>query len=104
MHALQGQFFQQPVTLKTFRAILSLADAIARAVPLGVNAFMKGGSIDFASEHALCLAGGMWIPKRWVYFGMMINWTDGGPMAGVEQLFAETANQIFTWVRDGLGS
>jgi len=102
--ALQGQFFQQQTTLKTFRAILSLADAIARVVPLGVNAFMKGGSIDFASEHALCLAGGMWIPKRWVYFGMMINGTDGGPIAEVEQLFGATAKQIFTWVRDGLES
>jgi beta-lactamase class A len=101
--ALQGQFFQQQATLETFRAILSLADAIALSMPLGVNAFMKGGSIDFAAEHALCLAGGMWVPKRWVSFGMMINWTNGSPIAEVQQSFRETANKIFTWVRDGLG-
>jgi hypothetical protein len=64
---------------------------------------MKGGSIDFATEHALCLAGGMWVPKRWIYFGMMINWTNGSPVAEVQQPFGETANKIFTWVRDGLG-
>jgi beta-lactamase class A len=71
--ALQGRFFRYRETLETFRAILSLADAIALTVPLGANAFMKGGSIDFESHFALCLAGGMWIPKRWVYFAMIVN-------------------------------
>ncbi len=104
--ALQGQFFKYRETLDVFRAVLSLADAIALSMPLGVNAFLKGGSIDFAPEHALSVAGGMWVPKRWVYFSMMINWTDkeAGPVAEVQQPFITTANQIFTRIRDDLGT
>jgi hypothetical protein len=66
---------------------------------------MKGGSIDTGSDFALCLAGGMWIPKRWVYFALTINWTEaeGGPFDAVLPSFVKTANRIFTWVRDGLG-
>jgi beta-lactamase class A len=103
--ALQGRFFKYPETLGTFRAILSLADAIALTVPLGANAFMKGGSADTGSQFALCLAGGMWIPGRWVYFAMILNWTSatGGPFADVLSLVAKTAKTIFTWVKDGLG-
>jgi beta-lactamase class A len=103
--ALQGRFFKYPETLEIFRAILSLADAIALTVPLGVNAFMKAGSIDTGSQFALCLAGGLWIPKRWVYFTMIVNWTDaeGGSFAEEAPRIARTAKRIFTWVRDGLG-
>ena len=72
--ALQGDFFQHPQTLAAFRAILTTADAIARVVPLGVSAFMKGGSIDAEPSHALCLAGGLFFAERWVYFTTMINW------------------------------
>ncbi|MFQ4146899.1 serine hydrolase [Chlorogloeopsis sp. ULAP02] len=103
--ALQGKFFKYPETLNKFRAILSLADAVALSMPLGVNGFGKGGSIDFASEHVLTFAGGMWVSKRWVYFSMMINWTDkeAGTVAQVQQPFIETANKIFTSVRDSFG-
>jgi beta-lactamase class A len=102
--ALQGTFFKYPVTLNVFRAILSLADAIALSMPLGVSAFGKGGSIDFEPDHALSFAGGMYVSKRWVYFSMIINWTDAeaGPVAEVQQPFLETANTIFTLVQDRL--
>jgi beta-lactamase class A len=72
--ALQGDFFKHPETLAQFRAILRIADAIPQAVPLGVSAFMKGGSIDANPSHALCLAGGMFFAGRWAYVATMINW------------------------------
>jgi beta-lactamase class A len=103
--ALQGEFFQYSETLAQFRAILSLADAIARSVPLAVSAFLKGGSIDFEEDHALAVGGGMYIPKRWVYFSMIINWTDAeaGSGAEVEQRYIAAVSTIFTLVRDRLG-
>ena len=74
--ALQGKFFQNPETLNEFRRILSLGDAIWRLpVPLGVSAFMKGGSIDVPGYHAVCVPGGIFFDGRWVYFCMTLNWT-----------------------------
>jgi beta-lactamase class A len=104
--ALQGEFFAQAETLLTFRSVLALADSIAVGFPLGVNAFVKGGSIDFSGEHALSLAGGMYVPDRWVYFALIINWTDAeaGPTAEVLPAFAATSMTIFTWLRDELGN
>jgi beta-lactamase class A len=103
--ALQGEFFRYPETLVPFRAILSQADPIATTMPLGVNAFLKGGNIDVAPAHALCLAGGMYLPKRWVYFGLIVNWTDeeAGPSPDVSSQFIDSARTIFTLVRDRLG-
>jgi beta-lactamase class A len=104
--ALQGEFFAQPETLRTFRWVLALPDSIPLAFPLGVNAFVKGGSIDFSGEHALSLAGGMYVPDRWVYFSLIINWTDAeaGPVAEVLPAFGATSMTIFTWLRDELGN
>jgi beta-lactamase class A len=76
--ALQGDFFKHPETLAQFRAILRIADAIPQAVPLGVSAFMKGGSIDANPSHALCLAGDMFLAGRWAYVATMINWEKAG--------------------------
>jgi hypothetical protein len=76
-------------------------------MPLGVNAFVKGGSIDFNGEHALCLAGGVFLPaRRWAYFGMTINWTDaeGGRVAEEGPRFAAVVNEIFTALNDRLGT
>ena len=73
--ALQGEFFRFPETLAVFRAILSTADAIAATMPLGVSAFGKGGSFALNQEYALSFAGGMYVPDRWVYFSLIINWT-----------------------------
>lgn len=104
--ALQGEFFRYPETLAQFRAILSLADAIALAVPLGISAFLKGGAIAFESDHALSVAGGMYFPKRWAYFSMIINWTDAeaNQAAQVQQQYIAAVNTIFTLVRDRLGA
>lgn len=105
--ALQGEFFTSPNTLTTFRAILSKPDVISRVMPLGVNGFLKGGSIDFNGEHALSLAGGMFVPRsRWVYFGMIINWTDaeGGTVDDEIPQLVDVTGQIFSSLRDAFGS
>jgi beta-lactamase class A len=103
--ALQGEFFRYPETLAQFRAILSLEQAIAQAMPLGVSAFAKGGEINFNADHALSIAGGMYFPKRWVYFGMILNWTDAeaGPAAEVQQGYFDAGRTIFRLVPDRLG-
>ena len=73
--ALQGRFFNNKETLNEFRRILSLGDAIWLVpLPLGVSAFVKGGSIDVPGFHALCVPGGMLVLDRWVYFCFTINW------------------------------
>jgi beta-lactamase class A len=76
--ALQGEFFAKEATLTAFRAILALAGDIPDLMPLGVSAYLKSGSIAFRHEHALSLAGGVFIPdRRWVYYSFLINWVDG---------------------------
>jgi beta-lactamase class A len=73
--ALHGDFFKSKETLNEFRRILSIGDAIwLLPLPLGVSAFVKGGSIDVAGFHAVCAPGGMLFEDRWVYFCLVINW------------------------------
>jgi beta-lactamase class A len=104
--ALQGEFFQYAETLAVFRAILSLADAIAFAMPLGVSAFAKGGSLDFADSHVLTFAGGMYVPDRWVYYALLLNWTDAeaGHSSEVMGRYIAAARTIFTLVQNRLGA
>jgi len=73
--ALQGRFFKHSETLDQFRQILTMGDAIWLVpLPLGVSAFVKGGSIDVPGFHAVCVPGGMFFDDRWVYFCITINW------------------------------
>ena len=73
--ALQGEFFQNKETLNEFRRILAMGDAIwLLPMPLGVSAFVKGGSIDVPGFHAVCAPGGMFFKNRWVYFCLTFNW------------------------------
>ncbi len=103
--ALQGKFFRHEATLERFKATLMLADAIPLVAPLATSFFMKGGSIDAKPEHALCIAGGAYIPERWVYFALIVNWNadtdDAGLVAGQ---FATADREIFAWIKKGLGS
>ncbi len=100
--ALTGEFFQYRETLDVFRAILSLPDIIGQTVPLGVNGFAKGGTLDFGDEHILTLAGGLWVARRWISFALMMTWTDAeaGPVDETMPAFTQTARSIFTLVRD----
>lgn len=77
--ALRGKFFRHEQTLSQFLEILSIAGAIwLIPVPLGVSAFMKGGSIDVPGFHAVCTPGGLFFDNRWVYFSFAINWPAPG--------------------------
>ncbi len=102
--ALQGEFFQYAETLEVFRQILAIGDAVLRSVPLGANGFGKGGSIDFDGSHVLTFAGGLYVPDRWVYFAMFLNWTDedGGDSGAVLGAYLTAARTIFTLIRDRL--
>src|SRR6202042_3207731 len=53
----------------------AMGDAIwLLPIPLGVSAFVKGGSIDTPGFHAVCVPGGMLFENRWVFFSIAINW------------------------------
>ena len=102
--ALHGAFFRHEETLAEFRRILSLGDAIWLVpLPLGGNAFVKGGSIDVPGFHALCVPGGMLFGGRWVYFAFIINWrasatTDSKTVAD----FARAVSQAMDIVKERL--
>lgn len=102
--ALQGQFFTDPATLTEFRRILSLGDAIWLVpLPLGARAFVKGGSIDIPGFHCLCVAGGMFFNKRWLYFSFTINWTAAAETdPATVGAFANATSQALTKVFNAL--
>lgn len=101
--ALPGECFQFAETLAEFRTILARGD-VTISMPLGVNGFGKGGSFDLDGDHVLTFAGGLYVPDRWVYFGLFLNWTDaeGGTSAEVRDPAITAVKAIFTLVRDRL--
>jgi beta-lactamase class A len=99
--ALQGEFFRYPETLAQFRATLMLAGAIPQSMPLGVNAFLKGGSLAFRPEYALSLAGGLYLPNRWLYFALIYNWTDADGDS-TPRPYEDAIKRIFALVHDHL--
>jgi beta-lactamase class A len=104
--ALQGEFFKNKETLHEFRRILAMSDAIwLLPLPLGVSAFVKGGSIDVPGFHAVCAPGGMLFDGRWVYFCLTFNWyakavTDGDTASA----FAAAGSRALTMVKDALSA
>ncbi|MGH3251980.1 MAG: serine hydrolase, partial [Trebonia sp.] len=104
--SLQGKFFKHPETLGQFREILAMGDAIwLLPVPLGVTAFVKGGSIDVPGFHAVCAPGSMFFDDRWVYFCMTINWfaaalTDPATVSA----FAAAGSKALQMVKDALST
>jgi beta-lactamase class A len=103
--ALQGRFFRHQATLDRFKATLRLADAISFVAPPATSFFMKGGSIDAKPEHALCIAGGAYIPERWIYFALMVNWNadSDGPGPVLDE-FVGSCRDIFAWTKKSLGT
>lgn len=73
--ALSGKFFQQATSTREFKRISSMADALWLTVPEDVIAYGKGGSIDWAGFHALCVAGQMRTRDVPVSFSFTMNWT-----------------------------
>jgi beta-lactamase class A len=104
--ALPGEIFRYHETLVAFRTMLSLQDEIAQIFPLGVNSFVKGGSLDAFSDHVLSVAGGMYAAQRWVYFAVILNWNDAeaGTVASVGPAFISVTHAAFTTIRDRLGA
>ncbi|TDH62790.1 hypothetical protein E2C06_10345 [Dankookia rubra] len=72
--SVQGEFFRNPETLTQYRNVLALGDVIRIAFPLGGSVFAKGGSIDVAGFHGLCVPAAVFINRRWFYFAATINW------------------------------
>ncbi|MFN8591161.1 MAG: serine hydrolase [Thermomicrobiales bacterium] len=103
---LLGELFRYPETLTTFRAMLSLKDQIAQILPLGVDTFVKGGSMDAFTDHVLSAAGGMYVAERWVYFALILNWdsSQAGTVAEVGPAFTSVTHAAFTMIRDRLGA
>ena len=99
--SLTGEVFQHASTLATFRTTLTMADAVPMAIPLGADGFGKGGAISANGHHALTFAGGMYVPDRWVYFALLLNWTDAdGDAAEIQGAYIDAAHSVFTLVRD----
>jgi beta-lactamase class A len=87
--ALTGKFFQTPTALREFKRISAMADALWITVPADTISYGKGGSIDWAGFHALCVAGQMRTRDVPVSFCFTLNWTGtadsnarGGEFAG----------------------
>ena len=104
--ALPGEIFRYTPTLTAFREVLSLKDEIAQIFPLGVNTFVKGGSLDAFTDHVLSAAGGMYVAQRWVYFAVILNWDDAeaGTVASVGPAFSTVMRAAFTTIRDRLSA
>jgi beta-lactamase class A len=85
--ALAGEFFSEAATLKEFKRIQAMADAIAAIVPAGIAAYANGGNIDWQDFHAVCAAGQMILGQTPVTFCFTINWT--GPDSSVPQISGE---------------
>jgi beta-lactamase class A len=104
--ALHGDFFKNKETSNEFRRILASSDAIwLLPLPLGVSAFVKGGSIDVAGFHAVCAPGGMFFDDRWVYFFLAINWY-AKAVSDVETAgaFAAAGSRALTLVKEKLSA
>lgn len=102
---LTGELFQRASTLATYRAILAASDAVPQAIPLGIDGFGKGGQIAADGHYAISFAGGMYIPERWAYFALLLNWTDAdGAAAEIQGAYIAAVRRSFTLVRDRLSA
>ncbi|MGH7119062.1 MAG: serine hydrolase [Acetobacteraceae bacterium] len=82
--ALTGAYFAKPGTLREFKRILAMADAIALTVPADIAAYGKGGSMDWNGFHCFAFAGQMIANGAQVTFYFTINWT--GEAGGVQPM------------------
>jgi beta-lactamase class A len=107
--AFRGDLFRYPETLDAFQACLALADTTPLAMPLGVNAFAKGGWAGAKpngppAEGAVSLAGAVFARSRWVFFAAVLNWpASAGALPAIEAEFFAATTAMFAWVRDHLG-
>lgn len=72
--ALAGKFFAEAQTLREFKRISAMATAMSMVCPDDTVAYGKGGSIDWAGFHALCVPGQMRVRDIPVTFCFTLNW------------------------------
>lgn len=90
--SLAGKFFTQPATMKEFKRILAMADAISVVVPADISAYGKGGSIDWEGFHAISFPGQMVVDRVPVTFCFTYNWRGEETSTGAPaQAFARAA-------------
>jgi beta-lactamase class A len=74
-------------------------------LPLGVSAFVKGGSIDVPGFHCVCVPGGMFFSDRWVYFAFIINWSAPGQNdPETVSAFLAAVSRALSLVKEGLST
>ncbi len=99
--ALTGELFQRASSLATFRAILASSDAIPQVIPLGGNGFGKGGQVAANATYGITIAGGVYVPQRWIYFAILQNWTEAdGPAAEVMSAYVKAVQGTFGLLQD----
>lgn len=86
-HVLSGKLFKKPETLKEFKRISAMADAIPAILPEDTMGYGKGGSIDWGDFHCFSVAGQMVLPTHKTSFCFIVNWT--GSNESVQPTFSE---------------
>lgn len=86
-YVLSGKLFKKPETLREFKRISAMADAIPATLPDDTMGYGKGGSIDWEGFHCFSVAGQMVRPAHRASFCFIVNWT--GTDGSVAQTFAE---------------
>lgn len=76
-YVLSGRLFTSETALAEFRRISAMADGLSFAVPPGIAAYGKGGSIVWHGENALALAGQMIVRGIPASFCFSYNWEGG---------------------------
>jgi beta-lactamase class A len=95
--ALRGEFFKHQETLNEFRRMLTLCDFIYLVpLPLGVSAYAKSGNADARNFHARSIAGGLFVPNRWIFFAFILNWY------AASLLDPQTVDQFFSAIHRSL--
>lgn len=84
--ALAGGFFARPETLREFKRIQAMADAMPMIAPVDTAAYGKGGSIDWDGFHCLCAPGQIVVRGVPATFCFTLNWA--GPQDSVAPAMA----------------
>src|SRR5262249_35399063 len=74
--ALAGEFFVRKETLREFKRIQAMADAIALVIPPDTPAYLKGGSISWDGFYCIAVAGQMIVGTTPVTFCLNLNWNE----------------------------
>ena len=90
--AFAGRFFTKGDTLREFKRIQAMADALSQVVPDGLAAYGKGGSIDWEQFHCFCVPGQMIVRGVPVTFCFTVNWS--GPDDGVAAMFGQYRDAV----------